>query len=360
MSIDTLFTPTQLGDLEVKNRIALAPLTRSRANEMGVPADFAPVYYGQRAGAGLVITEATQISFEGMGYCRTPGAHTAEQMAAWACVADAIHAVGSTAVMQLFHVGRIAHPVNRGVAADVVAPSAIQAPGEMYTDAEGMQPHATPRALETDEIARVGDEFATAAANAIAAGFDGVEFHSANGYLVHQFLSENVNQRDDRYGGSIENRVRAPLEMLDAMLAKVPAERVGVRISPAHAFNGIEEGDSAALYDAYIRELDRRGLAYLHVMRPFANQADQDYVTFARARFSGPIIACGGYERDTAAELIAAGGADVVAFGRHFICNPDLPLRFRVGAPLNAPDKASFYSPGPKGYTDYPIWSPSA
>ena len=360
MSQSPLFQPTELGAIELKNSIALAPLTRSRANNMGVPSDLAQTYYAQRGQAGLLITEATQVSFEGMGYPRTPGAHTPDQMAAWSQIAEAAHAVGSKIVMQLFHVGRIASALNRGQAADVVAPSAIQAPGEMYTDSEGMQPHDTPRALETDEIARVADDFATAAKNALEAGFDGVEYHSANGYLVHQFLSSNVNQRDDRYGGSVQNRMRAPLEILDTMLAAVPKERLGIRVSPGHTFNGIEEADTDALYAAYYAELNARKLAYLHVMRPFANTASADPVTEARKHYSGKIMACGGYEFGSASELLSSGGAEVVAFGRSFIPNPDLPLRFAVGAPLNEPDTDTFYSPGAKGYTDYPFWDGGA
>lgn len=357
MSQSALFTPTRLGAIELKNRIVLAPLTRSRASSQGVPADFAATYYAQRAQAGLLITEATQISFEGMGYPRTPGIHTPEQLEAWKRIVDTVHAVGGKIVVQLWHVGRIAHPANRGTRADVVAPSAIQAPGEMYTDAEGMQPHAVPRALGTEEIARVANDFAKAAVNAMEIGFDGIEFHSANGYLMHQFLAENTNRRTDRYGGSIENRVRAPLEFLDAILAKVPAGKVGIRISPAHAFNDIDEGNSKALYDHYITELSSRGLAYLHVMRPFANQIETDFVGFARSRYKGKLIACGGYDRNSASELIAGNGADAVAFGQLFIANPDLPLRFRVDAPLGEPQRDTFYSPGPAGYTDYDFWS---
>ncbi len=357
MSTPSLFAPTQLGAIDLKNRIVLAPLTRSRASDTGVPADFAATYYAQRAQAGLLIAEATQISEEGRGYPRTPGIHTREQLEGWKPIVDAVHAVGSKFVLQLWHVGRIASSKNRASDVTTVAPSAIQAPGEMYTDVAGMQPHDTPRALETDEIARIAGEFAQAAANAMEVGFDGVEFHSANGYLFHQFLAENTNQRSDKYGGSIENRMRAPLEVLDAITAKVGPERVGIRISPAHTFNGIEEGDSAALYEAYIGELNQRGLAYLHVMRPFANDADTDFVTFARERYRGNIIACGGYDPTEAGALIADNGADAVAFGQAFISNPDLPLRVHVGAPLAEPNRDTFYTPGPEGYTDYPIWA---
>ncbi|MEO1207654.1 MAG: alkene reductase [Pseudomonadota bacterium] len=354
MSDDILFTPGHLGDLSLRNRIVLAPLTRSRADANGVPSDLAPEYYAQRAGAGLIITEATQISFEGMGYPRTPGVHTPEQFASWKPIIEAVHAKGSKIVAQLWHVGRIAAHANRGVKADVVAPSDSRAPGEMYTDDEGMVPHDRPRALETDEIARIAAEYAEAAEKAIAAGFDGVELHSANGYLLHQFLSTNVNTRTDRYGGSIENRIRMPLEVLDAILEKVPARKVGIRVSPRHTFNGIEEADSDQLYAAYYEELSRRGLAYLHVMRAFTHELDTDIVAFADQHYAGDILVCGEYTKEEGAEVLNAGHAKAVAYGRPFIANPDLVERFRKDAPLNEPDSDTFYTPGPKGYIDYP------
>lgn len=356
MTSTVLFEPVSLGSLDLKNRIVLAPLTRSRANDQGVPADFAAAYYAQRAQAGLLITEATQVSFEGMGYPRTPGVHTDAQLAAWKRIVDAVHGVGGKIVVQLWHTGRVSNALNRGQSAVTVAPSAIQAPGEMYTDAKGMQPHDTPRALDTDEIARIAQDYAEAAAKAMEIGFDGVEFHSANGYLMHQFLAENTNHRADPYGGSIENRIRAPLEVLDAILTQVPSERVGLRVSPAHAFNDIDEGDTEALYTAYYAELDKRSLAYLHVMRPFANASDADPVVQARRQFSGPLLVCGGYDRESGVDAVANQGVDAVAYGRPFIANPDLPLRFALGAPLAEPQGDTFYTPGPKGYTDYPVW----
>lgn len=349
-----LFKPTTLGAIELKNRIVMAPLTRSRASATGVPATFAAAYYGQRAGAGLIVAEATMVSAEGTGYPRTPGLFNAEQAAAWRHIVGAVHAKGGRIVLQLMHVGRISNALNRGTTAVTVAPSAITAPGQMWTDQAQMQPHDLPRALETDEIARVAGDFATAASTAIEAGFDGVELHSANGYLLHQFLSTNVNQRTDRYGGSIENRVRMPLEVLEAILARVPADRVGIRISPGHTFNAIEEADMADLYAHYLTRLDGYGLAYLHVMRPFANQTADDPVTMARRHYRGAMIAAGGYTGETAAALIAAGGADAVAFGQAYIANPDLAERIRSGAPLATPDQSTFYTPGEKGYTDYP------
>lgn len=349
-----LFEPVRLGAIDLENRIVMAPLTRSRASDMGVPADFAADYYAQRASAGLVITEATQVSFEGMGYPRTPGIHDAAQIAAWRGIVEGVHAKGGKIVLQLWHVGRIASALNRGVAADVVAPSAVRAPGKMYTDKAGMQDHDMPRALETDEIARIAREFADAARNAVSAGFDGVEVHSANGYLLHQFLSSNVNRRDDRYGGSIDNCMRMPLEVLDAVVAAVGAERTGIRVSPGHTFNDIVEDDMEVLYPRYYAELDKRNLAYLHVMRPFANQTDIDLVAMANASYSGNLIVCGGYDRESAAAVLAHEQASAVAFGRMFISNPDLVERFRHGADLTEPHQATFYTPGRKGYTDYP------
>lgn len=354
MANDVLFTPTTLGDISLPNRIVMAPLTRSRANSHGVPSDLAPTYYSDRADAGLIIAEATQISFEGMGYPRTPGIHTDAQKAGWKRVLDAVHGAGGRMVLQLWHVGRIAAHANRGEAADIVAPSAIRAPGEMYTDQHGMVPHDAPRALETQEIARLADEYARAAETAIAIGFDGVELHSANGYLLHQFLSSNVNRRTDRYGGSIENRIRMPLEMLDAILDKVPASKVGIRVSPGHTFNGIEETDRDKVYAAYYEQLGKRGLAYLHLMRPFANELDADLVSFAHEHYAGDLLVCGGYDAKSAVAAIEGGQAKAVAFGVPFIANPDLVTRFQLDAPLNEPNPETFYTPGPEGYLDYP------
>lgn len=350
----SLFSKGHFGQIETSNRIVMAPLTRSRADSFGVPASFAADYYAQRATAGLIVTEATQVSFEGMGYARTPGLHTEPQIEAWKKITAAVHARGGKIVSQLWHVGRIAHKANRGVDADVVAPSAIAAPGEIYTDVKGMVAYDVPRALETREIGRIAKEYAAAAKAAISAGFDGVEVHSANGYLLHQFLSTNVNQRTDRYGGTIENRASAPLEIIRAVIGAAGAGRVGVRVSPGNGFNGIEESDVEPLYTYYLGELDKLGLAYLHVMRSSPDATRIDPVTFARGIFKGPLIAAGGYDRDEAGTLLSSGGADAVAFGKAYIANPDLVARLLAEAPLNTPDEATFYAPGPKGYTDYP------
>ena len=265
-----------------------------------------------------------------------------------------MHKAGGKIVLQLGHVGRIASALNRPVAADVVSASAVKAPGQMYTDSDQMVDHDTPRALETDEITRIAHDYANAAANAITASFDGVEFHSANGYLPQQFLSTNVNQRTDKYGGSIANRIRMPLEALAAIIDKIGADRVGIRVSPGHTFNGIEETDAAELYAAYYTELDKLGLAYLHVMRPFMNAVNVDPVVEARKIYRGKLIAASGYDGETAAALVKAGGADAVAFGRAYIANPDLVARFRESLAIAKADDATFYTPGEKGYTDYP------
>ena len=350
-----LFTPVELGSISLRNRIVMAPLTRSRADDEGVPSLYAAEYYSDRAeGAGLVIAEATQISFGAQGYPRTPGAHTPEQMTAWKRVVDAVHEREGKIALQIWHCGRVASALNRVTDEPTVAPSAVQAKGEMYTDKEGMQPHDTPRALTVDEIKAIVEDFAATAERAIEAGFDGVEIHSANGYLLNQFLSTNVNKRTDAYGGALENRMRMPLEVVEAVTKRIGADKTGIRISPGHTFNDIEEADMDTLYPAYIKALDGYGLAYLHVMRAFANTVSSDVVAMARGAFTGPIIACGGYTGETGAELIAAKGADAIAFGRDFIANPDLPTRLKLGAPLNLPDATTFYTPGLKGYTDYP------
>jgi N-ethylmaleimide reductase len=353
MDTDKLFTRTRLGALELKNRIAMAPLTRNRSDEFGIPANFAAKYYSDRAGAGLIITEATSISFEAMGYPRTPGIHTREQFDAWKPIVESVHTYGAKIVCQLWHVGRIATDANRGERADVVAPSALRAPGQMFNDDKGLVEHDMPRALETEEISRIAGDFAIAARNAINVGFDGIELHSANGYLLHQFLSSNVNQRNDRFGGSIENRVRMPLEVLDAIVAEIGAERIGIRVSPGHTFNDIEETDMETLYAHYLPEIEKRGLAYLHVMRPFANTIDFDVAKMVRKYYSRQMIVCGGYDIKSGANAIEDGLAEVVAFGRLFIANPDLVERFRQGGPYNDPDESTFYTPGREGYTDY-------
>ena len=355
-----LFSPVRLGQIQLKNRIVMAPLTRSRADATGVPSPHAAKYYSDRAaGAGLVIAEATQVSFAAQGYCRTPGAHTPEQIAGWRAVTEAVHARGGRIVLQIWHCGRVTHRLNRQPGTEAVAPSAVVQGGAMYTDQQGMQPHDPPRALSVDEIASITRDFADTAERAIAAGFDGVEVHSANGYLLQQFLSTNVNLRTDQYGGSIENRIRMPLNVVKAVVARIGADRTGVRVSPGHRFNEIVEADVFPLYRAYLGELEKLDLAYLHVMRATHPQPF-DPASFVRGVYRGAMIVAGGYSGDTGAELVSAGGAEAVAFGRMFISNPDLADRILTGAPLNPTNEATFYTPGPEGYIDYPVMAAAA
>ncbi|HXQ72350.1 MAG TPA: alkene reductase [Pyrinomonadaceae bacterium] len=349
----TLFDPLRVGQIELDNRIIMAPMTRSRANDEGVQPDFAAEYYRQRASAGLIITEATNVNPMAKGYVRTPGIYTAAQIESWRAVTQAVHARGGTIFMQIFHTGRIALPDFLPNHAQPVAPSAVRANGKNYTD-EGMKDFVTPREITKDEIAQTANDFGTAAKNAIAAGFDGVELHSASGYLVQQFLTTNVNLRTDEYGGSIENRTRFLFEVLDAMEKETGAQRLAVKFSPQIAFNDIEELDAGEVYPYILERLNARQLAYVHVadgtgtgwhakLRPLYNG-----LYFANARFT--------YESGT--ELLAQNGADAIVFATKFIANPDLPERFRHGAELNQSDRATYYSPGEKGYSDYPTLQP--
>lgn len=355
----TIFEPTNIRGLNLKNRMVMAPMTRSRANVSGVPSDLAVTYYAQRASAGLIITEGTQPSPNGQGYPRTPGIHSAEQIAAWRKVTDAVHAKGGRIFLQIMHTGRIAHRLNRMVDGPPVAPSAIQAPGTIYTDALGPQPHSMPRALATEEIPHVIEEYRAGTIHALAAGFDGVELHAANGYLPMQFLSSNSNQRTDRYGGSVQNRSRFVIETLEAMIdgAGSPS-KIGLRVSPGNTFNDMHDANPIGTHLYLTEEVSPLGLAYLHIQQNRELlQADPplDPVKLLRPIFDGPVIATGGFDRDSANRLLSAGGADLIGFASLFIPNPDLVERLRLDAPLTAPDVATFYTPGPRGYTDYPM-----
>lgn len=356
---ELLFKPIESRGLKLSNRIVMAPMTRSRADAKGVPSDLAPIYYAQRADAGLIITEGTQPSANGQGYPRTPGMHSPEQIAAWRRVTEAVHAKGGDIFLQLMHTGRIAHRTNRTVDGPPVAPSAIRAAGNMYTDALGMQDHSMPRALATDEIPALIDEYRQATINALAAGFDGVELHGANGYLPMQFLASNANRRTDRYGGTVQNRARFIVETLEAMADGAgTAGRIGLRLSPGNTFNDIRENDPLDLYPYLIRAINPLGLAYVHVQRSGKLPQPEpsfDPIALVRAHFEGTLIATGGFDRDRANELLGRGAADMVGFASLFIANPDLVRRFRTGAPLAQADPTTFYTPGPKGYTDYPI-----
>jgi N-ethylmaleimide reductase len=357
----SLFDPTTLGGLKLRNSIVMAPLTRQRADVRGVPQPHVIDYYAQRASAGLIITEGTQPSFAGQGYCRTPGIHTEEQIAAWKKVTDAVHARGSLIVMQIMHAGRVAHELNRQVSDAPVAPSAVQAAGQMWTDQKQMQPHPIPRALETPELAALINEFVQAARNAIAAGMDGVELHAANGYLLNQFLASNTNHRTDGYGTSLEGRIRFVVEVVNAVGSAIGFERTGLRISPGHTFNDLVDANPLETHAALLDALPTERMTYVHVMRPdsFApelNNAGDPQVVLKTMRdhTKGPMIAAGLYTRETAEEAMKSGFLQAVVFGRPYIANPDLVERMQHGLPLADPRTELFYTPGPEGYSDYP------
>ena len=350
-----LFAPFQLGPYELPNRLVMAPMTRSRAGEGNTVTELTVEYYAQRASAGLIVTEGTQVSPQGVGYTHTPGIHTGAQAAAWRRVTDAVHAEGGRIFAQLWHVGRVSHPSFHGGALPV-APSAIGFEGQVFTY-EGMHPYVAPRALETDEIAGVVAQFAAAARLAYDAGFDGVELHGANGYLIDEFLRDGSNQRTDAYGGSVENRVRFLVEVTAAVVEVWGGDRVGVRVSPRNPGNGMSDSDPVATFVHAAEALNPFGLAYLHVLEPIAGPmaVPGERVTPAlRKAFRGPLVANGGYTAETGNAVIASGEADLVAYGAAFLANPDLPNRFRQGAPLNDPDRATFYGGDARGYTDYP------
>jgi 2,4-dienoyl-CoA reductase-like NADH-dependent reductase (Old Yellow Enzyme family) len=353
--MSSVFEPIKVGTWDLPQRFVMAPLTRNRAGEGQVPGELAPTYYGQRAGAGLIISEGTQPSAVGQGYLNTPGIHTPEQVAGWARVAEAVHAGDGQIVVQLMHVGRIAHPDNKG-GLETVAPSAIAAPDGIITPA-GKVPYVTPRALETAEIPGIVAEFVHAAECAIEAGLDGVELHAANGYLLHQFLAPSSNQRTDGYGGSPENRARLVVEVARAVSDAIGADRVGIRISPAHNIQGVLEqdpADVAAVYGGLVDAIAPLGLAYLSVLGDPASELLRDL----RARFGGPVIVNSGFSQittlDEVQRILDQGLADLVAVGREYIANPDLAERWRTGAELNEPNQDTFYGGGAEGYTDYP------
>ncbi|MBV9928913.1 MAG: alkene reductase [Acidobacteria bacterium] len=353
--MSTLFDPLKVGELELDNRIVMAPMTRSRADDRGVQPPFVAEYYRQRSSAGLIITEATNVSPLAKGYVRTPGIYTPEQLEGWRPVAEAVHARGGKVFMQLFHTGRIALPDFLPEGAQPVAPSAVRAKGQNYTDG-GMKEFVTPREITVEEIRQTVRDFADAAANAVEAGFDGVELHAASGYLVQQFLTTNANLRADEYGGSVENRARFLFEVLDAMVEAVGAGRVGVKFSPRMPFNDIEERDADELYTYILRRLSGRGLAYVHV----GDFTGEGWHELLRPVYDGVYFAGAGLTKESGEELLAKGLADAVVYGTKFISNPDLPKRFKLGAPLNDPDQTTFYTPGERGYTDYPALSQAA
>ncbi len=352
-----VFAPWTMGPLQLKNRIVMAPLTRSRAQQGNVPSAMAANYYSQRAGAGLIITEATQATSDGQGYIDTPGIFSAAQVAEWKKVTDAVHEKGGLIFCQLWHVGRISHPDFRGGEVPV-APSAIAPRGVQSYTAKGFQDIPTPRALKTSEIADIVAGFHQAAKNAQAAGFDGVEVHGANGYLLDQFLEDSTNQRTDEYGGSVEYRARLLFEVIGAVTAVWGSGRVGVRLSPGGPFNDMGTSQPQQTFGYVVRRLAELNLAYLHLIeqpQPEGQSASADLTAhFFRPMYPGTIIVAGGYTLERANAVLKSGDANLVAFGKLFIANPDLVERFKQGAPLNTPNPETFYGGGAEGYIDYP------
>ncbi|MDN6179762.1 MAG: alkene reductase [Halomonas subglaciescola] len=363
MAHESLLTPVNLGSLTLPNRIIMAPLTRARTPD-SVPGPLQQTYYGQRASAGLVISEATNISPTARGYVYTPGIWTDAQEAGWKAVVEAVHAKGGRMALQLWHVGRVSHELVQPDGQPPVAPSALKGEGaqcfvEFDDGSAGQHPTSTPRALATDEIAEVVDDYRQAAVRAKRAGFDMIEVHSANAYLLNQFLATGSNQRSDRYGGTLENRARFPLEVIDAVAEVFGPERVGVRLSPFIEIFGLTDDEPEAMAFYLAEAFSRRGLAYLHINEPNWAGGDitlnDDFRRGLRERFNGSLMFCGFYDAERAERIIDAGLADAVAIGRSYIANPDLVERFRVGAALNEPDHATFYGGGAEGYTDYPF-----
>lgn len=351
-----LFEPLTVGKLELPHRLVMAPMTRNRANDAGVISPAAAEYYAQRASAGLIITEATQISELGQGYVLTPGLHTDEQVAAWRPVTEAVHAQSGRIVAQLVHCGRIGHPSLYSDGAHPVGPSPIASGEQMFTP-DGMLDHPTPREMTLDDIRGVVEDFVSGARNAIDAGFDGVELHAANGFLLHQFLADGSNRRTDGYGGSVEGRIRLTVEVVAAVAEAIGPERVGVRLSPGITFNGISESDPAETYTALVRALAPTPLAYLHVFEILT----RDVTRLIRAAWPGVLILCAHPTPESfpgtpeiGAGALADGVADAVALAEMWLANPDLVARVRAGGPYNVADKATFYGGDHRGYTDYP------
>ena len=353
----SLFDTTQLGALRLANRVVMAPMTRSRATSDHVPNALMATYYAQRASAGLIITEGTSPSPNCLGYARIPGLYSAGQIAGWQQINTAVHAAGGRTFVQLMHTGRVSHPANMPAGARVLAPSAIRLSGEIWTDTQGMQPYAIPEAMTESDIATAIEEYAAAAKNAIAAGFDGIELHAANGYLIEQFLNTASNQRTDQWGGSVENRIRFAVAVARASAAAIGAERIGMRISPYGVFNGMTpDAEIEAMYEQLIHALNDIGLAYIHIVDHSAMGAPEvspDLKSRIRHLFKGKYILSGGYDLARASADLAANRGDLVAFGRPFISNPDLVRKLQTGEALTPWDMSTFYTPGEQGYTDY-------
>lgn len=359
-----LFQPTRIGDIEIANRIVMAPLTRSRADEAAGDVPGSPMnieYYRQRSNAGLIISEGTQVSPIGKGYMATPGIYSDAQVEGWKPITQAVHDAGSKIVAQIWHVGRITHPELTG-GAQPIGPSAIKPNVVAYTRS-GKVEAPEPRELSVADIKQVVDEYRRGAANAIRAGFDGVEIHGANGYLIDQFLRDGSNQRTDQYGGSFKNRARFALEVVDAVVAEIGAGRMGIRLSPVTPVNDSTDSNPQAVFGYLVEELNKRGIAFIHFIEGATGGArDLPGFDFAWARktFKGAYIANNGYTRDMAINAVESGHADAVAFGRLYIANPDLVERLKRNAALNVPNPQTFYAPGPEGYIDYPALDEAA
>jgi N-ethylmaleimide reductase len=353
-----LFEPISIHSLKLANHLVMAPMTRSRATPQHTPDALMAVYYGQRATAGLIITEGTSPSANGLGYPRIPGLYDAAQVNAWKATTAAVHALGGKIFVQLMHCGRVAHVANLPVGAEVLGPGTAVCPGEMYTDELGLQPHSLPRAMDIHDIAQVKEDYVNSALLAMQAGFDGVELHGANGYLIEQFLNPIINTRSDLYGAGIEGRNRLALEIASATIGAIGADKVGMRLSPYGVFNGT--GDFPELREqflALVQGLSALGMLYLHHVDHSAMGAPPipaDFTLALREAFSGAFILCGGFDRVSAEQALRDKRADLIGFGRPFLANPDLVERLREDAPLNTPDMATFYIPGTHGYTDYP------
>lgn len=359
-----LFQPLKIGDITLENRILMAPMTRCRAGPDGIPVSMMADYYAQRAGAGLIVSEATHVAPEGNGFPRTPGIYSQSQVGGWAKITDAVHKKGGSIFLQLWHAGAKSHSSYHSQGQAPIAPSEFTMPGELYGPDATKLPFEPARSMTLSEIRAVIEQFAHSTYLADAAGFDGVEIHAGIGYLIEQFMRDGTNHRHDQYGGSIENRLRLPIEVVDAACAVIGPNRVGVRLSPFNwQAKGMMDSRPDLLFEAAARALDALDLAYLHIVefaqgqQPISSDGFGPYLPMVRASFSGPIIVNGGYDAISGAASIATGAADAVAYGSLFLANPDLPDRFRFGAELNPPDISTFYSHGARGYTDYPFRS---
>jgi N-ethylmaleimide reductase len=369
---DKLFQPFRLGRYDLPYRMVMAPLTRSRARQPGnVPGPLNACYYAQRASAGLIISEATQVSLQGQGYAWTPGIHSLEQIEGWRLVTEAVHKAGGLIFLQLWHVGRISHPALQPDGMLPVAPSAIRPAGQAFIENSrgeaALVPFVTPRALQIEEIPYLVQQFVRGSKNALEAGFDGVEIHSANGYLLDQFINSSTNHRTDKYGGSVENRARLLMEVTEAVTEVWDPDRVGVRLSPLGTFNDMGDDNPEETFGYIAEKLNAYGLAYLHIVNPALAETEkgkelsttaptsgQRMLDLIRRKYTNTLVIAGGFNHETAEQWLQQGRADLIAFGRKFISNPDLPERFRRGAALNPDDPSTYYGGGAKGYTDYP------